>query len=182
MYKNILIIFNAALCFAISCAPPSHVRYVGKYELKSNNNYRSNKIERNSRNSQYVSRRNISNTRSNILYHAKRCLGVKYKMGGESLYGFDCSGLALYVYKKIGVGLPRSAKKQFYNGTKIGFKWAKPGDLIFFQTGRSRISHVAIYLGNYKFIHAPSSGKTVRVDSVKNNYWRKRYVGAVRYL
>ncbi len=119
---------------------------------------------------------------SDIVRTARKYLGVRYKYGGSSPHGFDCSGLVVYVYKKNGIQLPRSAKDQFRAGRKISRRTIKPGDLMFFRTGSSRYSHVVIYAGKNRFIHAPSSGKTVSYDDLSKPYWKKRYVGAVTFL
>ncbi len=124
-----------------------------------------------------------SGARARIIATAKRYLGVKYRYGGTTPRGFDCSGLVMYVFRKNGIKISRSAKRQFYRGKRVYLKRAKPGDLVFFQTSRyKRISHVGIYLGNYRFIHAPRTGKRVSYASIRTRYWRKRLVGVVRYL
>jgi cell wall-associated NlpC family hydrolase len=78
--------------------------------------------------------------------------------------------------------LPHSAQQQYANGKRIGIKKAKPGDLVFFRITGWKISHVAIYLGDYKFIHAPSRGKSISVDDIRKDYWNKRYAGTVTYF
>jgi len=120
--------------------------------------------------------------RHTIVKTAEKYIGVKYKFGGKDPSGFDCSGYSSYVYKKVGVTLPHSAQQQYANGKRIGIKKAKPGDLVFFRIKGWKISHVGIYLGDYKFIHAPSKGKSVSVDDIRKDYWHKRYAGTVTYL
>ena len=124
----------------------------------------------------------VSEERRIIVNTAKQYLGVRYRNGGMSPRGFDCSGFVKYVYKKTGIILPRSAQKQYYRGNRISYRSIEPGDLVFFRTRGCRVSHVGIYLGNDRFIHAPSTGKNVSIDSMYNNYWKKRYVGSVTYL
>ena len=111
-------------------------------------------------------------------------LGVKYKYGGTNpSRGFDCSGLVQYSHKAAGVHLPRTTGQQYRASRPISRRYLKPGDLVFFKTVVSRaVSHVGIYLGNNKFIHAPSSGKRVKISSMNERYWRKRYTGAGRVL
>ena len=120
--------------------------------------------------------------RYSIVKTAEKYLGVRYKFGGMDPKGFDCSGYSSYVYKMNGLLLPHSAQQQFANGRRIGIKKAKPGDLVFFRTSGWKISHVGIYLGDYRFIHAPSRGKSVCYEDIRKDYWRKRYAGTVSYF
>ncbi len=120
--------------------------------------------------------------RYSIVKTAEKYLGVRYRFGGSDPTGFDCSGYSSYVYKKHGLLIPHSAQQQFANGKRIGIKKAKPGDLVFFRTSGWKISHVAIYMGDYKFIHAPSRGKHVSYDDIRKEYWRKRYAGTVTFF
>ena len=111
-------------------------------------------------------------------------LGVRYRSGGTSPEtGLDCSGLVLNVFRNaIGFDLPRTAAEMARMGDKIGRKDLKPGDLVFFNTMRRTFSHVGIYLGDGKFVHAPSSGGKVRVEAISTNYWSKRFNGARRLI
>jgi cell wall-associated NlpC family hydrolase len=95
-------------------------------------------------------------------------LGIRYRFGGTSpATGFDCSGLVLNVFRNaVGLDLPRSASEMASLGDKIGKQDLKPGDLVFFNTMRRTFSHVGIYLGDGKFVHAPSSGGKVRVENI----------------
>ena len=106
--------------------------------------------------------------------------GVPYHFGGSSRNGFDCSGFTSYVYGKRGVHLPHSAAEQFGRGQKVHAGHLQPGDLVFFHTTRRGVSHVGIYAGNGKFVHASSGGGSVRVDSLQSGYYQKRLVGARR--
>lgn len=117
-----------------------------------------------------------------IISTAENYLGVPYRPGGTNPAGFDCSGFVLYVYDRNGISLPRSAEDQFRNGRRIHMNMARPGDLVFFRTSGRRVSHVGIYAGNGRFIHAPSSGKSIEYTSLDNSYWRKRFVGAATWL
>jgi cell wall-associated NlpC family hydrolase len=125
-------------------------------------------------------------SRESIVCTAIKYLGVRYRYGGTSPFGFDCSGFVMFVFRKNGIILPRNAKGQFQNGTRISIQGAKPGDLVFFRIWsrrRSRsISHVGIYLGDHQFIHSPSRGKRISITSIRNPYWRKRYIGTVSVL
>ena len=111
-------------------------------------------------------------------------LGVRYRSGGTSPEtGLDCSGLVLNVFRNaIGFDLPRTAAEMARMGDKIGRKDLKPGDLVFFNTMRRAFSHVGIYLGDGKFVHAPSSGGKVRVEAIATGYWSKRFNGARRLV
>jgi cell wall-associated NlpC family hydrolase len=111
-------------------------------------------------------------------------LGVPYRLGGTSpLTGFDCSGFVGKVFADaLGFGLPRTAAEMAETGEQVKINDLKPGDLVFFNTMRRAFSHVGIYLGNYQFVHAPSSGGVVRVEDMRVNYWAARYDGARRVL
>jgi cell wall-associated NlpC family hydrolase len=117
-----------------------------------------------------------------MLGKAMGLLGVPYKRGGSSSEtGFDCSGFVRYMYEtSVGRLLPRRADEQAAATDKIDRNELNPGDLVFFNTMRRTFSHVGIYLGDGKFIHAPSAGKTVRVDDLRAAYWTKRFTGARR--
>ncbi len=106
--------------------------------------------------------------------------GVPYHYGGSSGRGFDCSGFTSYVYGKKGVNLPHSASGQFGHGQKVSSGGMKQGDLVFFSTTRRGISHVGIYVGDGKFVHASSGGGRVRVDTLQSGYYRNRFRGARR--
>jgi cell wall-associated NlpC family hydrolase len=109
-------------------------------------------------------------------------LGIKYRFGGDTpKEGFDCSGLVAYAAEKsLGLKLPRRSAELAREGFTVDRDELKKGDLVFFNTRRSRNSHVGIYLGNHEFVHAPRSGAVVRVDSMDAAYWKKRYNGARR--
>ncbi|WP_026641277.1 C40 family peptidase [Bordetella petrii] len=112
-------------------------------------------------------------------------LGTPYVWGGDDPEdGFDCSGLTQFVYREIaGVELPRTARAQRRAGTAVSKKQLQPGDLVFFTTRRrGGVSHVGIYIGQNQFVHAPTRGAKVRIDSLDNRYWSRNYVAARRYL
>lgn len=106
--------------------------------------------------------------------------GVPYRYGGTGRSGFDCSGFTSHVYGNKGVALPHSAAEQYHRGAKVARKGMKAGDLVFFSTTRRGISHVGIYAGNGKFVHASSGGGRVRVDTLDSGYYRSRFRGARR--
>lgn len=125
----------------------------------------------------------VSSTSHSIVRTASRLRGVRYRWGGSSRSGFDCSGFTRYVFRhKAGIELPHSASAQFRMGTRVPRSQLKPGDLVFFQTYRRGPSHVGIYVGDGKFIHASSAGRRVRVDSLDDSYYRRRYLGARRIV
>ena len=113
---------------------------------------------------------------SDIVRIARQYLGVPYQYGGNSPGGFDCSGLTSYVLNQAGYQIPRSASNQY--GRLNPVRVPKPGDLMFFRTSGNTASHVGIYVGNYQFIHAPSSGKPVGYADIRTNYWKTRYIGS----
>ncbi len=122
--------------------------------------------------------------RTEIVQRAESYLGIPYQWGGTSPEnGFDCSGLTMAVYNLVGLNLPRSSREQFAAGTPVPKNQLKKGDLVFFETaGRGRISHVGIYSGDDRFIHAPGKNKKIRFDSLSSGYFRSRYAGARTYL
>ena len=115
----------------------------------------------------------------NILKTAYSMLGVPYMFGGISPGGFDCSGFVCYVFGKAGISLPRMADSQYYALTHIPRGNLRTGDLVFFETYCPGPSHVGIYVGDGKFIHA-SSSKGISVAEVFTGYWGARYLGAGR--
>ncbi|SHH30265.1 NlpC/P60 family protein [Hydrocarboniphaga daqingensis] len=125
----------------------------------------------------------ISETRREIVLEALGQVGRPYRYGGTTPDGFDCSGLARYVYGQSGVGLPRSTSEQHAFGKTVPLKQAQPGDLLFYRFGRGRgVDHVAIYLGEGKAVHAPVNGRKVMVARVDDPSWTKRFVDVVRVI
>lgn len=122
--------------------------------------------------------------RKMLVSTAEGFIGIPYEWGGESVEtGFDCSGLAMTIYKLNGLNLPRNSMAQFQAGSPVRREDLAPGDLVFFATnGNSEVSHVGIYTGNGKFIHAPKKGDTIRQSSLRNGYFDGCYVGARTYL
>ncbi|HET58257.1 MAG TPA: hydrolase [Deltaproteobacteria bacterium] len=122
--------------------------------------------------------------RTRLVQTARSFLGVPYKWGGNSPKdGFDCSGLAMSVYRLNGFSLPRTSRAQFMAGNPVNPKALSEGDLVFFDTsGKGQVSHVGIYAGGGRFIHAPRAGRQVSVDSLDNAYYRRRFLGGRSYL
>lgn len=117
-----------------------------------------------------------------VVMQAMAALGVPYALGGESpASGFDCSGLVVYVYLRVSRHeLPRTTFALSRAGVRVDLGDLRAGDLVFFNTQRRPYSHVGIYLGEQRFIHAPSSGGVVRIDSLRQRYWSRRFNGARR--
>ncbi|MFK7815138.1 MAG: C40 family peptidase [Gammaproteobacteria bacterium] len=111
---------------------------------------------------------------------AKSLVGSPYKYGGETPNGFDCSGLVLYTHGKVGLQTPRTSLQQFRAAKTIPIKDLRNGDLIFFKLTRTRVSHVGIYVGNGRFIHAPQSGKQVKATHLNDDYWKTKIVSGGR--
>lgn len=120
--------------------------------------------------------------RSEALLQALLALGLDYRYGGSSpVTGFDCSGLVAHVYLEAwNIRLPRNTSAQSKAGMPVSLAELQAGDLVFYDTQRRPYSHVGIYLGDGKFIHAPKTGAQVRVESLKSAYWAQRYSGARR--
>jgi len=115
---------------------------------------------------------------------ALQMLGIRYRWGGDDpSTGFDCSGLVAYAAEQsLGLRLPRRADEIAQVGTSVKRSELQAGDLVFFNTMGRRYSHVGIYLGKNRFVHAPSSGGVVRVERMDMHYWAKRYNGARRLV
>ena len=123
----------------------------------------------------------ISGTVKAITEEAKKYVGVPYQFGGTTPKGFDCSGFIQYVFNRKGIFLPRSADEQYSAGRKVSLNALEPGDLVYFTTYTSGISHSGLYLGDGYFISATSS-RGVAVATMKSGYWHDRYLGANRVL
>lgn len=129
-----------------------------------------------------AARQTMEDKATGLLTQAMGLLGVPYRRGGISEEtGFDCSGFVRHLYEKsFGRLLPRRADEQAKATETIDRSELKPGDLVFFNTMKRAFSHVGIYVGDGKFIHAPRAGKTIRVDDMRSAYWQKRFNGARR--
>jgi hypothetical protein len=131
-----------------------------------------------------IQRSGQGDLRTELVVTARRFLGVPYRWGGEDRNnGFDCSGLTMVSYRLNGLNLPRNSRMQYKAGRSVAKKDLKKGDLVFFATkGGTRVTHVGMYIGNGQFIHAPRTGKTVRVASLSSSFFKKTYVGGRSYL
>lgn len=119
---------------------------------------------------------------SDITELARKYLGTQYVWGGSTPSGFDCSGLVQYVFGKNGVSVPRTTYNQIAVGASVGPDKLRPGDLVFFDTDKSKSGpdHVGIYLGGGKFIHAPRPGAGVKISSLSDSYYMNRWMGGRR--
>ena len=113
----------------------------------------------------------------------KRLKNTPYVFGGGNpKYGLDCSSFTMYVYRKLGINLPRTARAQFNIGVPVSKRELKVGDLVFFRTYARFPSHVGIYIGNGKFVHFSSMFHGLAISSLNSGYFKRRYIGAKRVL
>ena len=122
--------------------------------------------------------------REALVKTARDFIGVPYLWGGASFEtGFDCSGLTMTVYQLNGLNLPRHSKTQYDAGSPVSISQLQKGDLVFFAvSGKGKVSHVGIYIGDGKFIHAPSHGKKICVEYLSAPFFAKRFVSGQNYL
>ena len=125
-----------------------------------------------------------TNATQDVILQGLKLVGVRYRFGGnDEDSGLDCSGFVRLVFKNsLGAQLPRTAAEMSQVGQRVDTTQLKPGDLVFFNTMRRTFSHVGIYLGDNHFLHAPRTGAEVRVESMEDSYWIKRYNGARRII
>ena len=147
--------------FLSGCAPINNIDAKQRYgydNIRSSYNY------------------SLSPQRRKMMKVAHQSLGVRYTWGGETpREGFDCSGLMQHTYKLAGIRIPRTAAQQRDASRRISRSQLKPGDMIFFKTGR-RSNHVGIYTGNGEFIHASTGSKRVKKVKLDTSYWNKHFV------
>jgi len=123
------------------------------------------------------------NLRNELVGTARRFIGVPYRWGGENTEGFDCSGLTMVCYRLNGLNLPRNSRSQYTSGHWVAKKDLLPGDLVFFATrGGKRVTHVGMYIGDDRFIHAPRTGQKVRIEKLSNRFFTKTFMGGRSYL
>ena len=173
----------AALCAAVLCAPRARAQFsVGSVKIDVAKSTRSNAAARTVLAAIGATR---TASASRVLPTAERYLGVPYRWGGTSpRTGFDCSGFVQYVFAKHGTRLPRTSREMASSGRRVRPQWSalEPGDLVLFAEPGERISHVAIYAGRRRIIHASSSGRRVRYDALdtKRGRWFSRRIVAAR--
>jgi cell wall-associated NlpC family hydrolase len=117
-----------------------------------------------------------------VAVRAISLVGVPYRYGGADLDGFDCSGLVYFIYRDLGLDVPRTAADQQRSAVMIERRRLQPGDLVFFRTRGRRISHVGVYVGEDRFVHAPQTGKTIELRSLDDDYYGPRFVAAGRFV
>jgi hypothetical protein len=171
--RNLAISLSFLLAGIAHAAPPESVDDLGQILI---NNPLINQIEQVGQ--------PVTHTATDLVSNALGFLGVPYKRGGNSATtGFDCSGFVKATYEQtIGLILPRKASQQAAATEQIEKSELQPGDLVFFNTMRRAFSHVGIYIGDGKFIHAPKPGAEVRVDNLGQSYWSRHFDGARRVL
>ena len=130
----------------------------------------------------YYASDEVTNAQSTVSDFAKLFLGVPYVYGGMSPSGFDCSGFVSYVYSKFGYSLPRRSFDMAGVGIPVSKDNLVPGDILLFTTYSAGVSHVGIYVGDGKLIHAPKPGDVVRYDDLDSSYYASRYLGARRII
>jgi len=114
---------------------------------------------------------------------AERFVGIPYEWGGNNVVeGMDCSGFVRAVYNLCGVNIPRTSREQFRAGENVGWDDLKDGDLVFFGSSADAINHVGVFVGNGRFVHAPRRGDEIKVSSLSEAYFAKKFVGARRYF
>ena len=151
-YKSVLLLITIVF-YVTACSSPS--KYPASDSVKSKSHSKQKRI----------------------ISIAKAQLGKPYRFGGTSpTKGFDCSGLINFSFKKAGLAVPRTTKQLYRASSPISRRHLKTGDLVFFKINRRKVSHVGLYLGNNRFIHAPSSGKYVNIANLNDKYWRQRFV------
>jgi cell wall-associated NlpC family hydrolase len=112
---------------------------------------------------------------------AKELVGTRYRFGGSDDHGFDCSGLTVYAYERVGIAIPRTAAEQERAARPVPVRDLLPGDLLFFRIHSRRIDHVSIYVGAGRFVHAPHAGALVSYGSLRGQFFREHLVRAGRF-
>jgi cell wall-associated NlpC family hydrolase len=116
-----------------------------------------------------------------IVAVANTLVGAPYQFGGADAAGFDCSGLALYVYERVGIAIPRTAAAQQRAARAVPAAQLAPGDLVFFHIHARAVDHVGIYSGGGRFIHAPRAGHAVEYADLYKGFYARRFVSAGRF-
>jgi len=107
--------------------------------------------------------------------------GIRYRYGGATRDGFDCSGLVFYAHRQFGLTVPRTSRDQADHAKGVKQRKLKRGDLVFFKIGSRRVNHVGIYVGERRFVHAPGAGKPVTVNSLDDEFYSERFSSAGRF-
>lgn len=107
--------------------------------------------------------------------------GARYRYGGATPAGFDCSGLVFYAHRQLGLLVPRTSRDQEETAERIRPRKLRRGDLVFFKIGSRKVNHVGIYIGKHRFVHAPGAGKPVTVNSLADQYYAESFFSAGRF-
>jgi cell wall-associated NlpC family hydrolase len=107
--------------------------------------------------------------------------GARYRFGGATPEGFDCSGLVFYAHRQLGLAVPRTSRDQADAAESVKPRKLRRGDLVFFKIGSSRVNHVGIYIGKHRFVHAPGAGKPVTVNSLDDEFYAEAFSSAGRF-
>lgn len=157
---------------------------IGTIIVGCHSNVRFSNTKQKARTKQYNEQVNtyetVTDRRKTIINEAHRWIGTKYVYGGYSRKGVDCSGLTKICYSKAGINIPRTAAQQYKKSKRVTEATRKPGDLVFFRNSK-KISHVGIYIGDGKFIHA-SSSKGVMIQRLSHSYYTRRYAGSGKFI
>ncbi|MFO1380030.1 MAG: C40 family peptidase [Chitinivorax sp.] len=127
---------------------------------------------------------NFGGTAMEVVLYALGLLNIDYRFGGANPEsGLDCSGMVSYIYRQAaGISLPHNAAQIAQLGREVERQQLEPGDLVFFNTRNKPFSHVGIYIGDERFVHAPATNGQIKVSSLRNSYFASRYEGGRRYL
>jgi murein DD-endopeptidase len=123
----------------------------------------------------------IRNRGDEVVAVAMSLRGARYRYGGATPEGFDCSGLVFYAHRRLGLDVPRTSRDQADAADSVKPRKLRRGDLVFFRIGSSRVNHVGIYIGKHRFVHAPGAGKPVTVNSLDDEYYSEKFVSAGRF-
>lgn len=146
--------------------------------FQANTNFQANDFQAND------SQASSTSKASSLIATAKNFIGLPYRFGGTSpTSGFDCSGFMQYVYKETAnIDLPRTSGSMAQVGEKVSRDALQPGDMVFFSHSGGRISHVGMYIGEGRFIHSPSTGKSISITALNSGYWANKFVTARRVI
>lgn len=123
----------------------------------------------------------IRNRGDAIAAYALSLRGTRYRYGGATPEGFDCSGLVFYAHRNLGLAVPRTSRDQSEAAESVRPFRLRRGDLVFFKIGSSRVNHVGIYIGKHRFVHAPGAGKPVTINSLDDAYYAEAFSSAGRF-
>jgi cell wall-associated NlpC family hydrolase len=123
----------------------------------------------------------IRNRGDDVVAVAMSLRGARYRYGGATPAGFDCSGLVFYAHRALGLTVPRTSRDQADAAESVKPRKLRRGDLVFFKIGSSRVNHVGIYIGKHRFVHAPGAGKPVTVNSLDDDYYAEAFSSAGRF-